>query len=235
MDSFIEKVFDNKIIIILVSLLLIIALVYYGISKINSRDFNNKKIDKNKYVVYTKETRQKDFYIQDIPFINLKGETIEVINDDINNYLEPFNKDNIEVSYEYSVNGIILSVVLKVEDHSKLENASITYYRSYNINTENMELLSNPKILSYFDITEQEVNSIIEYNLKDYYNNLVKDKIINKSECNYNCFLNNRGINTNYIDNIAYYIRDGKLIVFKPMTFIPLYEEEKKIDEIEVA
>ena len=71
MDSFIEKVFGNKIIIILVSLLLIIALVYYGISKINSRDFNNKKIDKNKYVVYTKETRQKDFYIQDIPFINL--------------------------------------------------------------------------------------------------------------------------------------------------------------------
>ena len=235
MDSFIERVFGNKIIIILVSLLLIIALVYYGIIKINSRNFNDKKIDKNKYVVYTKETRQKDFYIQDIPFINLKGETIEVINEDINNYLETFNKDNIEVSYEYSVNGIILSVVLKVEDHSKLENASITYYRSYNINTENMELLSNPKILSFFDITEQEVNSIIEYNLKDYYNNLVKSKKINKNECNYNCFLNNRGINTNYIDNIAYYIRDGKLIVFKPITFIPLYEEEKIIDEIEVA
>ena len=77
--------------------------------------------------------------------------------------------------------------------------------------------------------------SIIEYNLKDYYNNLVKNKKINKSECNYNCFLNNRGINKNYIDNIVYYIRDGKLIVFKPITFIPLYEEEKIIDEIEVA
>ena len=230
----IEKLFSNKIVIVIVSLLLIAFLVFYGIIKINSRNYNNKKIDRNKYIVYTKETRKKEYYIQDVPFINIKGENIEIINDDIYNFLENFNKENIEISYEYSINGIILSLVLKVEDHTKADNAVVTNFRSYNINMDTLELLSNPKVLNYFNISEQEVNNIIENYINDYYNELVNNNILDQNECNYNCFLNRRDIKSNYIDNISYYIRDGKLIVFKPTTFIPIYDNEERIDEYEI-
>ena len=235
MDKLIEKLLSNKKVIIIVSLLLIASLVFYGIIKVNSRNFNDKKIDKTKYIVYTKETRNKEYYIQDIPVINLKGETINVINNDIETYLEEFNKENIEISYEYNINGIVLSLVLKVEDHSLADKATITNFRSYNIKMNSLELLSNYSVLSYFNITEEEVSKVIENDLKNYYEELVNNKNINRNECNYECFISNRDISSNYLKDTNYYIRDGKLIVFKPTTFIPLYEKEERIDEFEIV
>jgi len=235
MDKLIENILNNKIIILFISLLLIALLVFYGISKMNNRNYNNKKLDNTKYIVYTKETREKEYYLQDIPFINLKGESIGVINNDIDTYLKNFDKENIETSYEYNINGIVLSLILKVEDHSKADNATITYFRSYNINLNNLELLSNEAVLNYFNINENDINNKIENELKNYYNDLVNNSYINTNQCNYNCFLNNRDIKpSNYSDGVEYFIRDGKLIVFKPTTFIPLYEKEKRIDEYEI-
>ena len=228
MDRLIENILNNKIIILIVSLLLIALLVFYGISKINNRNYNNKKIDKTKYIVYTKETREKEYYIQDIPFINLKGESIDVINNDIETYLENFNKENIEISYEYNINGIILSIILKVGDHSKADNATITYFRSYNINLDNLELLSNEAVLNYFNINENDINNRLENELKNYYTNLVNKTYINSNQCDYNCFLNSRDIKqSNYLDGVEYFIRDGKLVIFKPIVFIPLNEDEE--------
>lgn len=228
MEMLIEKVFNNKIIIILVSVFLIVTLIVYGIIKANNRNYNNLKIDKTKYIVYTKESNEASYYVQDIPYINIKGKSIEIINNDINTYLDNFKKDNIDIYYEYNINGKILSLILIVKDHSKIESATLTYFRSYNINIDTLELLSNKVVLNYFNLTEQDVSVKIENDLKEYYSNLVSNSIIKEKECNYDCFLGNRDIKSNnYIDGVEYFIRNGQLIAFKPIVFIPFYDEEE--------
>ena len=232
MEKIIENIFNNKIIIIIISVFLIASLMVYGIIKINGRNYNYKKIEKSKYIVYTRESNEANYYIQDIPSINLKGKSIEIINQDIDTYLNNFKKDNIDIYYEYNINGIILSLILIVEDHSKIETATLTYYRAYNININTLELLSNKSVLDYFNVTEQDVSNKLERDLKTYYKDLVNNSIIKENECNYKCFLESRDINSNnYIDNIEYFIRNGELIAFKPIVFIPLFDKEKITSE----
>ena len=138
------------------------------------------------------------------------------------------------MKYEYDINGEILSLVLKVEDHSLAQRATITSFKSYNINIKTTELLTNEKVLDLFNTTEENIEKIIKKETKDYYNNLVSNNNISINECNYNCYIKDRNID-NYLDGIELYIRDGNLIVFKPMTFIPLYEDEKIIKEYEIV
>ena len=225
----------KKTIIILISILLIISLVVYGIIKIDSRNYNNIKLDKNNYLVYTIESNESGYYIQNIPFINIKGQIIEVINKDINDFTNKYKEDNININYEYNISGKILSLILKIEDHSKIEDATIASFRSYIINLDTLELLSNKEILNYFNLTEQDINILLGNKINDDYTNLVNNSVIKQSECNYNCYLNNRGINqSNYLDGTYYFIRDGKLIVFKAINFIPLYEKEEIEYEYEI-
>ena len=229
-----NKILNNKKTIILISIFLIIAIITYGIIKYNRNNYNNMKIDRSKNFVFTSSTKQSDNYIQERPFINLKGYSIEIINKDIDKFLDTYTNDNIEMKYEYDINGEVLSLVLKVEDHSLAEQATITSFKSYNINIKTKELLSNEKVLDLFNTTTDNIEKTIKKETKEYYNNLVKTNNISINECNYKCFITNRDIN-NYLDGIELYIRDGNLIVFKPMTFIPLYEEEKITKEYEIV
>ena len=48
------------------------------------------------------------------------------------------------------------------------------------------------------------------------------------SNCNYNCFLKSRDF-TDTMEDVEYYVRDGKLVVFKPYTYMYNAEEEKNI------
>ena len=210
-----EKLLNNKKTIILIAILLIAAILSYGIIKYNNHNYDNLKIDKTKNFVYT-------------------SNSIEIINKDIDKFLDSFTEDNIEMKYEYDINGEILSLVLKVEDHSLAQRATITSFKSYNINIKTSELLTNEKVLDLFNTTEENIEKIIKKETKEYYNNLVDNKILSINECNYNCYIKDRNID-NYLDEIELYIRDGNLIVFKPMTFIPLYEDEKIIKEYEIV
>ena len=229
-----KKLLNNKKVIILVSILLIVAILIYGINKYNSHNYNNMKIDKTKNFVFTSSTIQSENYIQERPFINIKGYSIEIINKDIDKFLDTFTEDNIEMKYEYDINGEVLSLILKVEDHSLAQSATITAFKSYNINIKTKELLPNEKVLDLFNTTEEDIEKIIKKETKDYYNNLVSNNNISINECDYNCYIKNRNIE-NCLDGIELYIRDGNLIVFKPMTFIPLYDDEEIIKEYEIV
>ena len=229
-----EKLLNNKKTIILIAILLIAAILSYGIIKYNNHNYDNLKIDKSKKFVYTSSTKQSDNYTQERPFVNIKGYSIEIINKDIDKFLDSFTEDNIEMKYEYDINGEVLSLVLKVEDHSLAQRATITSFKSYNINIKTKELLENEKVLDLFNTTEENIEKIIKKETKEYYNNLVSNNNISINECNYNCYIKDRNID-NYLDGIELYIRDGNLIVFKPMTFIPLYEDEKIIKEYEIV
>ena len=206
---------NEKIIIYVVGLLLItIMIVIFYIQKGNE-NFRKIKIDKNKHIVYSKIEKTDNDYMKYVPYINIKFDIVKSINNEIDNFVKNYlnNKKTI-ITYEYNVSGIYLSVLLKIEDYNN-KYGPIVFFKSYNINLNNQQLLSDIDILSYFNINEKDVSRIIESDFKNYYQDLIEEGYIDPNQCNYSCFLRNRNV-SDYLYNINYYIDKGDLIAYKP-------------------
>ena len=217
----------NKIIIICIAIFLIISIIAYGILKNSNKNFNNIKEDKSKYIVYTKKSIKSGNYHQDIPYINIKSESIKIINEDIDNYVNNFKNKNTNINYEFNINGIILSLIIKVEDHN-IEVATVPYFRSYNISLNTYELVSNELLLNELNLTQKDVINTIDNKMKYYYKDISTKEYFDTRECDYQCFLKNREIDSNdYLKDTEFFIRNGKLIVFKPYIFASFYGEEE--------
>ena len=134
----------------------------------------------------------------------------------------------------YDLNGNVLSLILKVQDHSYVESATILYFRSYNINLKNSEVLSNEKLLSMFDISTSDAENKLNEKIKNYYDSLVEDYYIDSDECSYSCFLDTREFDDEN-NKEEYYVKNGKLYAFKPYTFISTDEEQKIVYKFKIS
>lgn len=211
--------------IVIVVVSIVIGYVYYNN---NSENYNSVKIDKSQYLVYTKSKQQSGYYNQYKPFLNVKGEVADQVNNDIDLYFSNFDKDNVCITYEYDLNGKVLSLVIKVEDYSYVDSAAVLYFRSYNIKLDSMEILSNEKILSYFNMNSSDVEVKLDEKIKEYYYKLVGSAVIDEKECNYDCFIQARNFEPGTEDN-EYYVRNGKLVVFKPYIFMTSTDSDEEI------
>ena len=59
---------------------------------------------------------------------------------------------------------------------------------------------------------------------------MVNQNYFSQEECNYDCFLKYRNV-SNYLDNVNYYVKDGKLYVYKPFVIYSIYDEEEYFTE----
>lgn len=207
--------------IIIVSL---IVIIYYLQNQ--SNNYNNIKQDKGKYLVYSKvEVNDNDHY-KYIPFVNIKSETADKVNEDIDLFTNKYlNSEKAAIIYEYDVNGIILSIIVKIFDYEK-EYAPEVYFRSYNINLNTKELISNKSLLDFFEITEEKVSNILDQEFHKYYDDLTKEGYYVEQECNFKCFLGYKGID-NYLDNANYYVKKGNLVVYRPFTYYSIFNDEE--------
>ena len=230
-----NKLNDNtkKIIIISLSILLILVIVLVFFIQNTNNNYKNIKQDKNKYLVYSKLEQDDEKYPKYIPYINIKSKQIDLVNQDIDNITKQFINTNSAITYEYDINGIILSIVIKIIDNKNEYTPEINF-RTYNINLDKKELIADESLLDLFKITEEDVSKQIENKFISYYEDLVKQKYYVKEECDYKCFLKYKGIK-NYNDNINYYIKDGNLIVYKPFVFYSIFNDEEyfTIDKFE--
>lgn len=216
-----NKYKKNKYLFYFFVVLTLVLLICYAFYRKNLDNFNNYKIEKEKNLVYTKSKKNYDFYKQYKPFVNIKGELGDVVNKDIDNYMSNFKEDNIGATYEYSLSGEILSLIIKVEDHSYVESATIYYYRSYNINLKTSEIIDNDKLFSYYDINNEQALNVLNKKIEEYYNKSVDEGYVDSDNCNYNCFLEGRFL-TEDMDDVEYYVKDGKLYAYKPFTFVSI-------------
>ena len=107
-----NKYKKNKYLFYFFVVLTLVLLICYAFYRKNLDNFNNYKIEKEKDLVYTKSKKNYDFYKQYKPFVNVKGELGDVVNKDIDNYMSNFKEDNIGATYEYSLSGEILSLII---------------------------------------------------------------------------------------------------------------------------
>lgn len=205
----------NKTIIYVAALILIsVMLVIFYIQK-NNENFRNIKIDKNKEIVYSKIVNEETNYTKYVPYINIKFDIANNINNEIDEFVSNnLNDSKSTISYEYNISGDYLSVVVKIEDYNNNVGPD-TSFKTYVINLKTKELLNNMDILTMFNIDEIDVASIIESDFRNYYNDIVDEGYYKSIKCDYNCFLKNRKV-SNYLENVNYYINNGDLIAYKP-------------------
>lgn len=222
-----KKLRKRPIIFFAIVLVCILFILFYAFYFRHSNTYDRLKIDKSQYFVYTISEEEKGYYYQYKPFVNIKGEIGNYINQDIELFFSSFDKDDICITYDSNVSGKVLSLIVKVEDYSYADSAVIYYFQSYNVNLEKNEIVDNDTLFSYFDLTSDVVYSMFNQKLEEYYYELVNDGAISRS-CNYECFLNDRGFEDGN-DDVEFYVKEGKLIAYKP--YINISQGELKIHE----
>lgn len=229
-----KKKSDYSLILMLIFLLIAFGcLIIYFVMNNSSKTNMVEKKDQNKDYVYTYKkikntSNESDEVIYDkIPTINLDGVKYSKINKEIiDNYNKIITKSTHKYEYEFSYSKNILSLVIKSTYPNQDNDLYIkTYFNTYNIDLKNDKILSNDEILKIFNVDENKIKIYLNSKFTSYYEDLVKYKYFTKNECNYDCFLNNRGISKNYLDDINYYVDNGKLVLFK------FYYRDSKYDE----
>lgn len=204
-----KKISKKGLIILLLSIISIVLLIYYFT---NDNDYTRKLIDSSKAFVYTYKDYSTSKFTKKIPHINLN---ILDVNEEIDNFvLDYVNKDDNIINYKYSISNNVLSLVIRIISFDG-DRAPFNYFKSFNINLDTLKEASSDEVLNAFNITSEDVLKKIEKEFNDYYYDLVFQEKINEQVCNLECFLQRRGF-LGYMQDVNYYIDNGKLIVYKP-------------------
>jgi hypothetical protein len=226
----IPSVLTNKPVIYTFAILFVALIIYVFIQNTNNTNYKNIKQNKNEYLVYTKYSDHNTQYTKDVPYVNLKAEVFKEVNKDIltfsNKYMEA---EKGVITYDYAVNGTILSVVLKAINNESVY-APEPYFRTYNINLEKEEVIADEALLEFFGVTKLSVTRKIERQFQKYYSEIVRQGYYTSNECSYECFLKWRGVN-NYLDNVSFYVKDGKLVAYKTFVAHSMFGEEEYFDD----
>ncbi len=222
----------NQSILIAIVVFLIVLIIANSIIKNNNENYNNIKINKSKYLVYDKYNNNEDKFIKKVPQININSTSVEAINKDINLFIADFiNIDECIINYEYNINGIILSVVVKIIDYESEETGPKAYFRTYNINLDTTSAISDESLLQFYGIqSEQEIAEPIKNKFQEHYTKEAKEGFIEANLCNFDCYIENRGF-TSYLENVSYYVKEAKLYAFKPFNFYSIYGEQEYFKE----
>ncbi len=215
----------KKILIVCISVFLVIFLIAFASLSRQDDNYNSIKADKKQFLIYSKYEKKNTNFPIYVPYVNIKGEVFKQVNSDIDLFLSDFiSSKRCTVVYEYNISGVILSLIIKVLDENT-EYAPQAYFRSYNINLSTLDVISNESLIDFFQTDLTSIESLITNQFKYYYQELVNDEYYHQDECNYECFLDNRGIDS-YMDNVVYFVRDGYLIAYKPFVFHSIFGEE---------
>ncbi len=221
----------NAIVWILLLLVLVFLIGNY-IYKNYYHNYNYIKEDHSRYLVYTADTSiNKEGKYNEAPYVNIDSEDAERVNEEIRGYADQFlrNQEYFMV-YDFQVNGKVLSLVIQISKYDENGDSFEVIYYTYNFNLDTRRLMDNDEILDLFHVKEKDVRKKIKKQFRTYYKEEVEQEYLNEEECDYQCFLSLRQVDS-YMDFVQYYIKNGNLIAYRPFTVFSDYEEEEYFTE----
>lgn len=149
------------------------------------------RIDDTKEYVYfenTEDILHEEHISKEDAIINIKG--FESINEELHSELEAFNSEYVSLDdvtlnegetcsnesnlysfpyreYTYNVFGDYISLVINDFTYNCLEGSEINNIKSYIINKENGETYTEAKLLETFEVTDEEIITLVEDRLHD--------------------------------------------------------------------
>lgn len=222
-----EKNLDRSkaIKLLILCVLAIIVIIATQIYKSYMKNFNYMKVDRGEHIVYARYNQNS----KEVPYVNINSSDVKSLNDSIVDYCNNYvNSDDIKIKYEYSINGNYLSLVIKVINNKELPSKMI--FKTYNVSLKNRTVLTDQDLTDYFKVNNDIVSARIHNRFLEMYKDEVAQGYIEEMECDYTCYLGYRGV-TDYLEDINYYIKDGKLVVYKPFIYSSIFGEEEYFTE----
>ena len=111
-------------------------------------------------------------------------------------------------------------------------------FKTYNFSLSTNRLVSDEELLKKFNKTNSSVATTLERQMKKYYQGELDKYYLDKDECDYNCFLERRNINSYDEDNYLY-VENNKLkffhsfMIFSNIGEEEFYKNEKFLYEVE--
>ena len=236
LDSKKNKKMDYSLILMIAFILIAILSMVICFIMLNKKEeviYIDKKNAKKDYVYTIKKdiNQTADGITNEIPTININNSKIETIN---NKILTNYNNvsslpDEYEYGYEYSVNDKkhILSLIVKYSYIPEKVNKMVTYFDTYNIDLLTGDIISDDDLLKRYDIKKDKLSEFIGAKFENYYREIVKKKYYTKEECDYACFLKNRGLTDDYLKGVSLYVKDNSLVMYKFYFMVSKYHEEE--------
>ena len=217
---------QQKTTLIIVVAIAIVAMLAYSFHENNVKNYNYIKESWFENIIYTSYYDDRNEYIKEVPYINIKGDQITEVNNQIETFSTKYtNLSRAIITYDYSITGQILSVIIKAINY-ETNYASEAEFISYNINLKTQQVYTNQEILDLYNINAGYVSDRIKNQLQQYHKDIIKEKYYSLQQCNFTCFLKWRNIE-DYSKGIAYYLSAGKLYVYKPFVFASIFGEEE--------
>ena len=230
-----EYILKNKKVIFIV-LGLIVILIILSIFTNNKKDNNNVLISS-----YVSRIKKGDVTLNDnscdldyvleynkIPYFNLNNDTYNEINKEImyNFLLRACFQEGV-IDYEASLNDNILSVALNISYETD-DDLAYLEYKTYNIDTNSNQVISNLEILNKYNVTLNDITSIVLGRFNDFYKYDLEHDWLDLS-VSFNDYLEILKYDGITIDNLKLYIDNkGDLYLFKEFE---LSEGMKKDEE----
>lgn len=164
-----DKEKNKKLIRTLIILIVVFSIVTIGLNVFNKKNENKKALANHDYII-EKDTEYSSNELKGkLPVINLKGEEIDKINNEIvkKYYSVAYTKDDI-YTYEYTIYENILSLFIKITYVDDTEYGTIEHY-AYNINLDNNKPLTNSELVKELGLNESNINDEIDSRIKKYY------------------------------------------------------------------
>lgn len=212
--------------------IILIALILFGIIIIIAAGGKKKasdiRIDTNKDLVYS--TYVNEMYDQQIPYVNLKGDEIIELNEDIQTYTKSFkNNKHSKIKYEYQYGGgfaNLLSLIITIKYNAGNDNNRI-YYASYNIDTNNQKWISNNDLLKAYGLSKNDVQNLLEEKFKEFYEEEVRNDYFEKDSCDFKCYMDLRDFYSIKDIDYSYYVdNNGNLKLYLPFLENSIYNEQ---------
>ena len=230
-----QKIKIRKIIImgfIVIAVLLFIV----GLIKIVKKD----KVKTTNFIkqsaIYTIPGTKISSYL---PTITIDSVDTEEVNKEIKKtYEEVITSNKASFNYQYSINSNYFSLVTIAMVTDKETDYTYPIFKTYNFSLSTNRLVSDEELLKKFNKTSSSVATTLERQMKKYYQGELDKYYLDKDECDYNCFLERRNINSYDEDNYLY-VENNKLkffhsfMIFSNIGEEEFYKNEKFLYEVE--
>lgn len=218
MVNFIKK--NNFFIFVILILLCIIIFCLFFFHDSEEKNYDLLKRNSSFDFVYLTE---KTYSFGRVPKFNIIGSQVDNLNQKIeNDYAKFENRIGVACQTKYYLSSSIISLVVEFT-YSEEGNTlyETTEYFTYNYDLENEQVLDSEKLLSYFDLSLDDVDSFLEQKFLNSYYSLIDKDEIDPSTCNFQCFLDSKQID-DYISNVSFSVEKGSLICYRPFVITPI-------------
>lgn len=188
--------------IIILSSVLIITCILLGLYYVIKPSVTYS--DPTKKIIFT--ALEHDTYSQQIPQVNLDGDDIKAINDNILLFVEDFyGEEGVFIGYDYSKNGTVLSLLVTIINKNVIESPEVLF-TSYHVSLKDNRIISDEELMIKNGSSIAYVEGLVDDAFLDYY---IQSDISNY--CDLDCFRKDLRNYYHFNSDVSLYVVDGEI------------------------